>query len=162
MGKPPDEFAVHTTGALDHERSDAQIRPLALFLAGLVGSVVFVGLVVWLLFDVLFATVNTPATGLHMAPTLTNRDAGQPPLQVVPLHDMQALRAREDRILSATEWIDREKGLARIPIAAAMEQIATGGLPKWPPIIEQPPAPPTSASSPTNQQPQNSPNQTPK
>jgi hypothetical protein len=137
MRKPADEFTVPTIDQPDHERSDAQIRPLALFLAGLVTSLIFVGLLVWMLFDVFFATLNTSGADVRPAP-IPRSDTGQPVLQVLPGRDMQMLRAREERDLNATEWIDREKRVARIPIATAMEQVASKGLPKWPAVVEQP------------------------
>ncbi|HYE34581.1 hypothetical protein [Methylocaldum sp.] len=43
-----------------------------------------------------------------------------PPLQIAPALDLRALRAREDRLLQSTEWIDRDAGIARIPIEEAM------------------------------------------
>jgi hypothetical protein len=35
-------------------------------------------------------------------------------------------------MLNRYEWIDREKGLARIPIERAMDILAEGGLPSRP------------------------------
>jgi hypothetical protein len=152
MGEKPGNFVVKTTDQPDHERSDARIRPLAIFLAGLVGSIFFVGLIVWLLFDIFLATVNRPVAELQL-PRPTDHDAGQPRLQVVPRAELQALRAREDQLLGAHQWIDRQKGIARIPISAAMEQIASQGMPKWPPAVEQPgtqqPAPAPGGHQPT-------------
>jgi hypothetical protein len=136
MGKSPDEFTVPTLDEPDHERSDAQIRPLALFLAGLVASLILVGLLVWLLFDFFFATVNTAAADTRLIPA-PRGETDLPVLQVLPSRDMQMFRAREARVLNSAEWIDREKGIARIPIAAAMEQIASKGLPKWPAVVEK-------------------------
>jgi hypothetical protein len=152
MGNPAEDFTTPTIEQHDHERSDAQIRPLALFLAGLVGSVVFVGLIVWLLFDVLLATINIQASSSSPEP-VPHGDTGHLVLQVVPSHDMQVLRERQERILSSTEWIDRQQGIARIPIDAAMEQVASNGLPKWHAVFEQPPAKTSMPNSPAKNQP---------
>jgi len=162
MGKTADDFTVPTIEYPDHERTDAQIRPLALFLAGLVSSLLFVGLIVWLLFDVFFATINTSAADSRPAPVQRD-DTNQPLLQVSPRLNMEEFRAHEERVLNSAEWIDRNKGIARIPIAAAMEQVVSNGLPKWPPVVEQPAGTPTassgSATAPTNNRsPQNNSN----
>jgi hypothetical protein len=47
-----------------------------------------------------------------------------PVLQISPPKDLAALRAREDQLLRGTEWIDRDKGLVRIPVEKAMELLA--------------------------------------
>jgi hypothetical protein len=136
LGKPTEDFTTPTIEQHDHERSDAQIRPLALFLTGLVGSVIAVGLVVWLLFDVFLATINTQASDSRPSP-VPHRDTDHPVLQVVPSHNMQAFREHQERLLNSTEWINREQGIARIPVDAAMKQVASSGLPTWPAVIEQ-------------------------
>jgi hypothetical protein len=152
MGKPAEDFTTPTIEQHDHERSDARIRPLALFLAGLVGSVVFVGLVVWLLFDIFLATINSQASSSRPEP-VPHGDTGHPVLQVVPSHDMQVLRERQERTLSSTEWINRKQGIARIPIDAAMEQVASNGLPTWPAVVEHPPARSSTPNLPPKDQP---------
>jgi hypothetical protein len=55
-------------------------------------------------------------------------DAGKlppkPRLQEAPVRDLEAIRAAEDRLLNSYGWVDEQKGVARIPIARAMELLA--------------------------------------
>jgi hypothetical protein len=53
----------------------------------------------------------------------------EPRLQVSPQADMDAMRAREHELLHSYGWVDREKGVARIPIDRAMEIMAEGDAP---------------------------------
>ena len=46
-------------------------------------------------------------------------------------------RAQEDALLTSYGWVEKDKGLARIPIDAAMRIVAERGLPKF----ESKPAP---------------------
>jgi hypothetical protein len=45
----------------------------------------------------------------------------EPRLQVAPAEDLRALRAREEEVLRTYGWVNREKGVVRIPIERAME-----------------------------------------
>ena len=53
----------------------------------------------------------------------------EPRLQPAPPKDLQALRQREDAVLSAYAWVDRAKGEAQVPIDRAIEIAAERGLP---------------------------------
>jgi hypothetical protein len=50
--------------------------------------------------------------------------APEPRLQVAPAADLKKLRAIEDARLHQYEWIDRQAGIAAIPIERAMEILA--------------------------------------
>lgn len=54
-----------------------------------------------------------------------------PHLQTDPLADIAALHAEENQILQGYAWVDREAGVARIPVARAIEILAArnGELP---------------------------------
>lgn len=52
-----------------------------------------------------------------------------PRLQVNPARDLEALRKREDELLGSYGWVDREKGVVRIPIERAMDLLVKEGLP---------------------------------
>lgn len=45
----------------------------------------------------------------------------EPHLQTDPEGDLARLRAEEELLLSTYDWIDREVGVARVPIATAIE-----------------------------------------
>lgn len=53
----------------------------------------------------------------------------EPRLQQAPQDDMAKLRAAEDRQLASYGWIDRPKGIVRIPIKEAMRIVAQRGIP---------------------------------
>jgi hypothetical protein len=62
------------------------------------------------------------------------RIAGDVRLQVDPARDIAAFRAEKQQLLDSYGWVDREHGIARIPIERAMAMLATrrnvvGGAP---------------------------------
>jgi hypothetical protein len=44
---------------------------------------------------------------------------------------LAAFRAQEDALLSSYGWVEKDKGLVRIPIAEAMKIVAERGLPRF-------------------------------
>ena len=66
-----------------------------------------------------------------------------PNLQRNPSADMAAFRASEDLDLARWAWVDREKGVARVPALRAMEIVLSRGLPAPPPM--PPPLPAVEA-----------------
>jgi hypothetical protein len=42
-------------------------------------------------------------------------------LQVVPQHELQAMRREENAVLQSYGWVDRQAGIIRVPVARAME-----------------------------------------
>lgn len=53
----------------------------------------------------------------------------QPRLEVASGAELRQLRAREERLLSSYGWVDKDAGIARIPIERAMALLAQQGLP---------------------------------
>jgi hypothetical protein len=47
-------------------------------------------------------------------------------LQANPAADLAAERRREENMLEGYAWVDREQGIARIPVQRAMEILARG------------------------------------
>ena len=62
-----------------------------------------------------------------------------PRLEVDPGADLARLRRTEGRTLSSYGWIDRQQGLARLPIERAIELLAQRGLPEPKPKNPEPP-----------------------
>jgi hypothetical protein len=60
-----------------------------------------------------------------------------PRLEESPPQSLAELRAREEALLGSWAWVDRNRGVAQIPIERAIEIIAGKGLPAPPP----PPSP---------------------
>lgn len=59
---------------------------------------------------------------------------------------LAAFRAREDALLSSYGWVEKDRGIARIPIDEAMRLVAERGLPVFPAAEASPPAPATGGS----------------
>jgi|GEM_PF-2269040 len=100
------------------EAGEADISTKALIAAVIIFLVVVIvaSAGTWLLIKSWAHIEPTPA--LPPSPQPTTKVG--PPLQIAPARDLRALRAREDRLLRSTEWIDRDAGIARIPIEDAM------------------------------------------
>lgn len=71
-----------------------------------------------------------------------------PRLQTTPYADLKAFTASEDEVLTTYAWVDKEKGVVRLPIAKAIELVAERGLPAAGPApADTVPPPPAQASS---------------
>ena len=84
----------------------------------------------------LFKFFQAREAGVQERPTAIHADARrlppEPRLQVSPVLDLKAIRAAEDQILSSYGWVDEKAGVARIPIARAVDLLAARGLPSRP------------------------------
>ena len=80
------------------------------------------------------------------------RVAPAPRLQAEPALELEEMQARDRLVLESYGWIDREAGIARIPIERAMTLLAERGWPRpveGPPAVEAPPsAPATEGAAP--------------
>jgi hypothetical protein len=56
----------------------------------------------------------------------------EPRIQPDPLGDMRDYRARAERESHSYGWIDRNRGIVRIPIEEATRRILDRGIPDWP------------------------------
>jgi hypothetical protein len=128
---------LHTTSAHAHEGSDVNVRGLAVFLAGLaITMLVTAAIVVWL-FDIFLQEAEE--ADLSPSPLA---EAGEPPappgplLQVAERLDLRLHRESQEKLIHETAWIDRDRGIVRIPIEQAIELTAQRGLPDWPPVAQ--------------------------
>jgi len=104
------------------ERSDAPPR-LFLFLAlGLAGFVAV---------SVVALMAIYPGS-LHGPKDAPGGETAKPELQINPAAELAAHRATETNELAGYGWVDRTRGIVRIPIDQAMQDIATAGIPDWP------------------------------
>ncbi len=121
--------AAHTKNAeVAYERRDVDGPVILLVGVLFVVIAVIIHAAVWALFksfDARSARQGRPATLVNARPTTPP----VPRLQVDPAADLRRMRASEDESLESYGWIDKEKGIARIPIERAMELIAGRGLP---------------------------------
>ncbi len=111
-----------------HEQSDANMRPIVLFGAGLV----VLAIVVLLLTRWVFGTFAMQRAKLDVPPSPladTREPFPGPRLQVAPAQDVKAMRAAEDTTLNSYGWIDKEGGIVRISIDRAIEVLTERGFP---------------------------------
>ncbi len=69
------------------------------------------------------------------------RTPPDPRLEPYPLAPRLKLRAEEEEILTTYGWVDKDRGLARVPIDRAMELLVQRGLPPAKPMPATAPAP---------------------
>jgi hypothetical protein len=110
-----------------HETSDASIRNLVIFGAGL-SLLVIAGLLVSRAVFHYFVGhqgLGPPASPFENVRTLPP----EPRLQVTAPKDLQQYKAAQDEILNSYGWVDQQAGIVRIPIDRAMDILLQKGLP---------------------------------
>jgi hypothetical protein len=84
-------------------------------------------LMAWLLW--VLSDGRPPGQGLVTPTTPAPNLSAAPDLQVASSRDYEEMRALEESQLRSYGWVDREAGIAAIPIERAMELLAQRGLP---------------------------------
>jgi hypothetical protein len=114
--------------ALRHEQSGVNAAAVALL--GLALAVIVASALVLLVWIFNRFSVRETRTGhnVRRAPTAIVLPP-EPNLQVSPRSDLEELLAAEQKQLDSYGWVDKDKGIVRIPIERAMELIAKRGLP---------------------------------
>ena len=120
---PADNPEVH------HEESDVNILAIFGFGGGLMAVAVVVLLVIYVLFGFFDGRERATVPAEYPLAAQADRVPPEPRLQEHPREDLSELRAREDEILSSYGWVDRNAGIVRIPIDAAMKLTLERGLP---------------------------------
>ncbi len=110
--------------SFDYERSDMSSRAIACIAAGLAAFVVAVPLMMPLAFPASMRHVTSNAR-----PGLSS-DA--PPLEIAPGEELPSVRRGNGQISETYGWVDRNRGIVRIPVSRAMEVLSKRGLPGWP------------------------------
>ena len=113
-----------------HETSDVSIRAILGFGLALLVAAAAIHVAIWMLF-MFFDRRDTPhaAHQFPLAAGQENRVPPEPRLQTNPRQDLHDLRAQEDDILGSYGWVDKNAGVARIPIGEAMKKVVERGLP---------------------------------
>jgi len=99
-----------------HESYAVAARRLHWVAAILAGSLAGIVLLMYVLAHTWLRTTSPP---IETAPP-------SPRLQANPAADLAAERRREEGMLTGYAWVDRERGIARIPVQRAMEILARG------------------------------------
>jgi hypothetical protein len=122
---PPDQDQSGQPPEGGYERRDVNEWAVGKFAIALVLLCIFAMAVLVGFFHFL-QTINGPvAEGVRPVPP-------QPRLQTTPVLDLRAMRDAEDKVLNGYGWVDQSKGVARVPIAKAIDLLAQRGLPARP------------------------------
>jgi hypothetical protein len=122
-----------------YEKED--INPRSTFWFGVWILVLMVGVSFLLkpLYNLLVARgVETQAPAAYVAES--DPAALEPPgprLQATPELELAAFRAQEDAILGSYAWVEKDRGVVRLPIDEAMRIVAERGLPTFPTSEEE-------------------------
>ena len=114
-----------------HELSDLSPKNIAIFAASLAVTIIAV---LWICYQ-LFQHYSTISRKTEVPPSplsYTREPTPEPHLLVVPGQELKTMRAAEDSMLNSYAWVDREKGIVRIPIQRAIDILAQRGLPSRP------------------------------
>lgn len=116
-------------GELRYEKTDAEPRALFRFAAVLLVGVLAASATA---FGLLAYLARVERRSDPPPPPLGRRDPGQlppePRLQTDPFGDLRNVRDEEERVLTHAGWVDRQAGVARIPIDEAMRLVVQRGL----------------------------------
>ena len=107
--------------AIGHEERDVLPRPILLSVIGLAILSVATFVAMFLLFTVFAkyqAKWSNPRSPLAVSYGM--KAPPEPRLQTEPLQDLAHLRARDAAALQTYEWVDRDAGTVRIPIARGL------------------------------------------
>ena len=115
---------------VQHETSDVNIVSILGFGVGLLIAAVMVHLLVFVLFRYFESRERGRVPPEYpLARSQQDRVPPEPRLQTDPRQDLIDLRAKEDAWLGSYGWVDRNAGVVRIPIDAAMKLTLERGLP---------------------------------
>jgi hypothetical protein len=117
-----------------YEKEDINERSTFWFGFWILAVMVGVSFLIKPLYDFLVTRgVETQTPAAYVAGA--DPEALEPPaprLQVVPEQDLAAFRAQEDAILGSYAWVEKDRGIVRIPVEEAMRIVAERGLPAFP------------------------------
>jgi hypothetical protein len=115
---------------VSHEHSDVNIRAILVFGAVLIAVAVAVHVLIFGLFRYFDSREGVQGPLAYpLAASQGPREPPEPRLQTDPRQDLADMRAREDEQLQSYGWVDKNAGIVRIPIDAAMKLTLERGLP---------------------------------
>jgi hypothetical protein len=119
-------------GPVDHE---IDFRGIRIFVGGLAAVTLVVMGLMWGIATFFKGSLvkQDPAPAALPAARETRVPPG-PNLQPNPTADLAAFRAAEEIELATWAWVDRDKGVARVPVERALEIVIARGLPAPPPM----------------------------
>lgn len=113
-----------------HEESDVNVGAILRFGVGLLVVAVMVHVFLWWLLGAYGRQNERAQTQVYpMAAGQQDRLPPSPRFQQNPQQELQELRARQKALLDGYGWVNKEAGVARIPIEDAMKMVVERGLP---------------------------------
>jgi hypothetical protein len=110
----------------DHERSDWNLNYVLWGGIALVVAVILMLTASWWIFRQFESTAGERVLGTALGPPIV---PPEPRLQISPDADWAEMLEKERAILHSYGWVDRSRGIVRIPIERQMEIIAERGFP---------------------------------
>lgn len=129
-----------------HEKSDVDVRALLWFVVIFIGFAIVSHILLYVMFrfyrELAKGTTNSPLTmiarpadasipqqpRLQPFPTKDPRGTMIAPTGMTPPVDMVEMRANEDQALHNPGWVDKQKGIVRIPIDVAKQLVVQRGM----------------------------------
>ena len=113
--------------AIAFEQADWPLGPVAALYVGVLILIVISAFVLIAAYPTSLPDVNRK---LSIAPP-------GPRLQTDAEGNLRRFRAEEEKRLNGYSWIDKSKGVVRIPIEQAMKKLVTNGIPDFPKAQQQ-------------------------
>lgn len=125
------ELRDHTDNVeVVHEESDVNVGAIVRFGVGLIVVAFVVHLFLWWLLGVYERQHERAQTQVYpMAAGQQDRLPPSPRFQENPQQELQDLRTKQESLLKGYGWVNKEAGVARIPIEDAMKMVVERGLP---------------------------------
>ena len=130
----PEPSGLQRNPEVDYERTDLSLRAVAIVAVGILLLLAVAPLIMIGAFPRARGDVDR-----HLSIT-----PPEPRLQTDPAADLGAYVRKEQHLLDSYGWIDRNRGIAHIPIEVAMERLARAGIPGFPRAAEPEPLESTS------------------
>jgi hypothetical protein len=113
-----------------HEESDVNVSAILKYGAALLLAAALAQVFLWWLMGVYGRRHERAQTQVYpMAAGQQDRQPPEPRLQTDPQQDLRNLRTRQEDLLKGYGWVNKEAGVARIPIEDAMKIVVDRGLP---------------------------------
>ncbi len=118
---------------LGYDPRDVPVEKTAVHAFFLFFSCFVVGLIAWGIMAAIDRYEGTRTTGKQPLPE--RRSGPQDPYPLLQTNltaktDIHDLRAQEAAKTDTAGWVDKDKGVARIPVSAAIEKVLSEGLPQ--------------------------------
>lgn len=115
---------------IEHEETDVNVGAILRFGVGLAVVALIVHVFLWWLLGVYErGQERVQVQTFPLAAGRQNRLPPAPRFQENPQQDLSELRAKQEALLHGYGWVNKEAGVARIPIEDAMKIVVERGLP---------------------------------